>query len=58
MLLRNPDAPVIPAAGQVMCVATLSVTKRYRGGSAANVPWPYAAPSVATDGDIDAEEAA
>jgi hypothetical protein len=58
LLLLNPGAPVIPVAGQVMCVATLSIEERFRGGSPSNVPWPYAAPPVATDGDIDAEEAA
>jgi hypothetical protein len=58
LLLLNPGAPVVPAAGEVMCVAALSIEERYRGGSPSNVPWPYAAPAVATDGGIDAEEAA
>jgi hypothetical protein len=58
LLLLNPGAPVIPRAGQEMCVATLSIEKRFRWGSQANIPWPYAAPLVTTDGDIDVEEAA
>lgn len=58
LLLLNPGAPVIPVVGQAMCVATLSIEERFRGGSPSNVPWPYAAPPVPTDGDIDAEEAA
>jgi hypothetical protein len=58
LLLLNPGAPVIPAAGQDMCTAALSIEERFRGGSPSNVPWPYAAPPVPTAGDIDAEEAA
>ncbi|MGO9902520.1 MAG: hypothetical protein ACLP0J_23190 [Solirubrobacteraceae bacterium] len=58
LLLLNPGAPVIPVAGHAMCVATLSIEDRFRGGSPSNVPWPYAAPAVPTDGDIDAQEAA
>ncbi len=58
LLLLNPGAPMLPARGQLMCVATLNVEKRFRGGSPANIPWPYAAPPVPTDGDIDAQDAA
>ena len=58
LLLLNPGAPVLPVAGQPMCVATLGIDERFRGSAPSNVPWPYAAPAVATDGDIDAEEAA
>jgi hypothetical protein len=58
LLLLNPNAPALPVAGDLMCVATLSVEERFRGTSAPNVPWPYAAPPRPTDGDIDAEQAA
>ena len=58
LLLLNPGAPVLPEGGQLMCVAALSIEERFRGNTPTNLPWPYAAPPLSTDGDIDAEEAA
>ncbi len=58
LLLHNPNAPILPVEGQLMCVATLSIEERFRGSSSSDVPWPYATPVVLTDGDIDVQEAA
>jgi hypothetical protein len=56
LLLLNPNAPVLPATGQAICVATMSIEDRFRGRTPADVPWPYAAPALPTDGNIDAEQ--